>query len=341
MLARVQQAGLIVVAILFIVVGPTLTVIGLTTGREAVRLAAASFVFGSILWLPLSVLGAGLRRVVADRTPLSEMLPAELWAASFAVPVTTAVTAAATSAAVTITSLTIGQQPVLSPDPWRGLAAAGLVYSLAVAVVVPLGVTLRIHREREQILAPLFDPRAPLEAHRRTVAREWQRLHDRPRLWMSERRLAAVGSAAAGSAHRTWPRSWSGPRWQSPTFLLAGLSGLAVLSALSSVTLSQTSLSDDLAYVASITTFTLVVPSLVLALEAYRVLLTEQSRADLLRAAAAQRAERETWGRNGPSDAPQPAEVSLLQLPRRVLFAAAIASRRCRRGPAPASDPPM
>lgn len=166
---RTKNARLAVPALLAsAVLTPTmLLIVWLVTGRTAEATGATGLcVVLALCRVLLSGPPAPARRALAGRPALDDLLPAELWAQRFVRPIATVAVSALSSAALTIGSLTVGEDPVISVG-WRVYTVLLLLFSASSAVVVPVGTAYRAVRHRaEDEVAAFHDARGCPAVHR-------------------------------------------------------------------------------------------------------------------------------------------------------------------------------
>lgn len=305
-----------------------LMVVWLTAGRHPVAVSAAGIgvvvAVGRVLLTGPPTL---VRRVLAGRPALDELLPAELWAQLFVLPIATVAVSALSSAALTMGSLTVGEAPVLDTG-WRVYALLALLLSASIAVIVPVGAAYRAVRQRAEDEVRIFDDTVPDELHGTAMQDQWRELRTRPRWWLSDRRIGALGTELLEPS-RAWPSRWrstGGCVLLAPVAVLSCLSVAAIAGLL--VALAG-GLPGELRFVGGIVGL-LALPGLAASVDVYRLLLIEQSRADVLRAA---RSRRDTMIARRPSSEPLEQDVShelvanLSSLPRRDLLRALLSAR--------------
>ena len=185
---------------------PLLWLAGQRTGIEWLTTSAFILFSALILWLLVAAISAAWRTVVARRRPFSELLPAEAWAAMFALPIAASATSLLSSLGLTALTLTMGLQPVVDPA-WRPLAVTALVLAVLVALAVPVGAAFRTVMQKHERNASLFDVSASGPAFERTLARRWELLRKQGRRWLPGHRVQAPGSEDEPPG-RAWPSRW-------------------------------------------------------------------------------------------------------------------------------------
>ena len=275
-------------AVVLAVVAPAaMSTLWLTAGRADFVAALTGFAvvlaFGRTL---LSGPPALLRRALAGRPALDDLLPADLWAGLFVLPIATVAVSALSSAALTIGSLTIGDHPVLG-SAWRVYALLMLISAALIAVLVPAGAAYRTVRQRAEDEVRVFDDTVPDDAHARALTVQWRQLYERPRWWLPARRLRALGTLASEPS-RAWPTRWrraGGSIWLTPTAVMSGLAAAAVVGALTAIFEAV----PEWLQLAGGLVFLLALPALAVLVDVYRLLVIEQSRSQVLRAALSHR----------------------------------------------------
>lgn len=311
-------------AVVFAVIAPAaMLTLWLTAGQP--DFAAALTGFAVVLALGRILLSGALalhRRGLAGRPALDDLLPADLWAGLLVLPIATVTVSALSSAALTVGSLTIGDDPVLGAA-WRVYALLFLIFAALIAVLVPTAAAYRTVRQRAEDEVRVFDDTVPDDDHARALEGQWSQLCDRPRWWLPARRLRALGTLST-EPPRAWPTRWrraGGSIWLTPTTVMSGLVTAALVGA---ATAMLEALPEWPRLVGGLM-FLLALPALAVLVEVYRRLLIEQSRSQVLRAALSQR-ERLIATRRlaqaGPDASDRGDRVTLLCVKRRDLLRA-------------------